>query len=722
MDKYSYTHNRELSWLKFNERVLQEANRDDTPLLEKLKFISIFTSNLDEFFMIRVGALTDTALVDAKYKDNKTGMTAREQLDEIYRAVAPLYALRDQAYSSVISSIAEYDVKLFKISDVDSEGLKSLKKHFTQNIMPLLSPQIISSRHPFPHLANKQLYISVKLQIKRGSLFGLVAVPPDMDRLVALGGDGCRFVLLEDIILHFADLVFSIYSVLERNIVAVTRNADIDKEEELLDEDIDYRLHMKNILKKRQRLSPVRLEMTNKPSSEMLSFLCGKLSLNSREVFYSAAPLDLSFCYSLDRYVERETLKRIAWPAHIPSEALSSEKKANMLKYATTGNDILLSYPFESMSPFLSLMRQAATDASVLSIKITLYRIDLQSKLAESLILAAENGKEVIVIMELRARFDERNNIEWAQRLEDAGCRVIYGLAGYKVHSKICLITRREYGKILFVTQIGTGNFNEKTAKLYTDLSLITSNQEIGRDASEFFNNMLIGNLEGEYSHLWVAPGSLKSKILECIEEERQKAIDSENGSIIIKCNSLTDKDIIDKLAEASCDGVNILMIVRGICCIIPQITDVTENIRITSIVGKFLEHSRIFCFGVGPQKKIYISSADLMTRNTERRVEIACPILDADVKERIYGMLEALLRDNTHAWEKYSDARYVLRRPPGTDLVIDSQEMFTKESQISAIRADSVDSKAQQSAGGSKKVARALLSLKEILTRKGKA
>jgi len=678
-----YMQNRELSWLKFNERVLLEANRPDTPLLERLKFISIFASNLDEFFMIRVGSISDYALLDDKYFDNKTGMSAREQLAEIARVIPPLYELYARAFSSVISGLARHGVELLKMKDLNKDELRALKNHFLQNVMPLLSPQIIDSKHPFPHLSNKQLHIAVTLEKRRGSVFGLIAMPSEIDRLVFLDGKNRRFVLLEDLILHFADIAFGVYKVMEKNIIAVTRNADINTEEEMLDEDIDFRELMKVLLKKRQRLSPVRLELNYRASRESLEFLCGKLGIGIAQVFYSGAPLDLSFSAALERALDRETVKRLVWPTHVPAESLSAIKKNSMLKLAA-GNDILFSYPFESMSPLPAMLHQAAEDPFVMSVKITLYRIDAQSRLAESLILAVENGKEVIVLMELRARFDERNNIEWAQRLEEAGCRVIYGLVGYKVHSKICLITRRESGKIQYITQISTGNYNEKTAKLYTDLSLITSNQEIGHDSAVFFGNMLLGNLKGEYRHLWVAPNSYKTNVLRCIENERRKALDGGSGCIIIKCNSLTDKEIIEKLAEASCAGVEISMIIRGISCLIPQIPGATENIRVISIVGKFLEHSRVFCFGSGQEKSVYISSADLMTRNTQRRIEIACPILEPELKNRIYGMLETMLQDNTNAWELQSDGEYTQRRPPEVGQSINSQEIFTREANTS--------------------------------------
>ena len=708
-----FMQNRELSWLKFNERVLLEANRHETPLLERLKFISIFVSNLDEFFMIRVGSISDYALFDEKYFDNKTGMNAQEQLDKIFGVIPPLYKLYGQAFSSVISGLAHHGVELLRMQDLGKDDIKSLKNHFQQNVMPLLSPQIIDPKHPFPHLSNKQLHIAVTLEKRKGAVFGLIAMPPELDRLIFLDSKSCRFVLLEDLILHFVDLAFGIYKVVEKNIIAVTRNADINTEEELLDEDIDFREVMKDLLKRRQRLSPVRLELNHQASGEMFEFLRGKLVISPAQVFLSDAPLDLSFISALERAIDRETVKRLVWPAHIPAETLPLAKRGSMLKLAA-GKDMLFSYPFESMSPLLGMIHEASQDPLVMSIKITLYRIDAHSELAGSLIRAAENGKEVIVLMELRARFDERNNIEWAQRLEEAGCRVIYGLVGYKVHSKICLITRRESGKIQYITQIGTGNYNEKTAKLYTDLSLITSNQEIGHDAAVFFGDMLLGNLEGEYRHLWVAPGSYKSNVLKCIEEERRKAAGGGSGSIIIKCNSLTDKEIIEKLAQASCAGVEISLIVRGICCLVPQIPGTTENIRVISIVGKFLEHTRVFCFGRGQDKSLYISSADLMTRNTQRRVEIACPILDAELKTRICGMLEIMLQDNTNAWDLQADGGYVLRRPPEDGSEENSQEIFTKDAREDALKSEA-DKSGSDKAAGAAPVSRMLRVIRRV-------
>ncbi|MCL2426523.1 MAG: polyphosphate kinase 1 [Oscillospiraceae bacterium] len=687
----SYMQNRELSWLKFNERVLLEANRADMPLMERFKFISIFTSNLDEFFMIRVGSLSDSVLLDNMLSDNKTGMSAMEQLDEIYRALPPLYELVGQAFFSVTQGLQKHGIEFVRIEDLSASELKTLKSHFMHNIMPFLSPSIIDTKHPFPHIHNMQMHIAVTLEKKRGTTFGLIAVPSELERLILLDGKGWRFVLLEELILYFADLTFGTYSIIEGCVIAVTRNADVGTDEEQLDEGIDFRQHMKALLKKRQRLAPVRLELTRSISPEMVNFLCSRLHLGPQQVFLSSAPLDLSFSFNWGWYFDKNILNRLVWPTHMPANPLPASVRGDMIKLISE-KDLLLSFPYESMLPFISLIRQATDNPSVLSIKITVYRLDAQSKLAEYLIQAAENGKEVIVLMELRARFDESNNIEWASRFEEAGCRVIYGLVGYKCHSKLCLITQRKSGKLHYITQIGTGNFNEKTAKLYTDLSLITANQEIGHDAAAFFSNMLIGNLEGEYTHLWVAPNSFKNNVMASIERERQKALTGMTGKIVIKCNSLTDRDIIEKLVEASADGVNIFMNVRGICCLVPELSGVTDNISIFSIVGKFLEHTRIFCFGEGADADIYISSADFMTRNTERRVEVACPILDVDLKNRIIWMLDTMFNDDTNAWDLRSDGNYVLRECVDPTHPRNSQEHFTIEAKSRAIQTEEDD------------------------------
>jgi polyphosphate kinase len=559
-----------------------------------------------------------------------------------------------------------------------------VEKQFVREIMPLLSPQIIDNRHPFPHINNKQLHIAVTLEHKSKFLFGLIAVPKTLERLIFIEGTN-RFVLLEDVIYYFSQTSFKPYKVQNKTILSVTRNADIKTEEGILDEDIDYRQFMQKLIKKRQRLTPVRLELQCAVKKAFIDFFCEKLKLKENQVFLSSTPLDLTYYNKLEEKIETENRRKLVKPTHIPCDIYPTDKKINMIKHVQK-KDVLLSHPYESIVPFLEMIKQSAEDPSVLSIKITLYRLDSQSKLAESLIRAAGNGKEVIVLMELRARFDEANNIEWSQRLDEAGCRVIYGPSGYKVHSKICLITKKENGKIQYVTQIGTGNYNEKTAKQYTDLSLITANQEIGKDAATFFNNLLLGNLEGKYIHLWVAPNYYKQNILQCIDSEKKKEENGENSQIIIKCNSLTDKEVIIKLIEAAQSGVKISMIVRGICCLIPGVAQFTENITVISIIGEFLEHSRIYCFGTGGNKKIYISSADLMTRNTERRIEIICPVLDGELRQRIYEMLETMLMDNTKAREHFSDGRYVLRQSP-IDQAINSQKIFTEQARVNVAR-----------------------------------
>ena len=676
--------NRELSWLKFNERVLEESNYHPNPLLERLKFIAIFSSNMDEFYMIRVGSLTDYLLFAPDYYDNKTGMSAQEQLDAVFSQTSSLCALKGRRFSTVMENLAQQSIHHLKMGDLGSKELNFLEKYFVHDILPFLSPQIISSSHPFPHIDNKGLYVAVTLEHKKKNVFGLIAMPSALDRLIFLTEDNRRFVLLEEVIYHFSHLAFNPYKVCDKTVLAVTRNADISIEEtDAVDEDIDYRQLMKKLLKKRKRLAPVRLELQYAVDDDFQAFFLEKLNLKKEQVFVSNVPLDLSYCYRLEE-IHKNTNKGLVRPAFIPAD-VHPDRKISIMRLIQK-KDLLLSYPYESIASFLTMMRQAAEDPAVLSIKITLYRIDFQSKLAEALIQAAENGKEVIVLMELRARFDEENNIEWAQRLYESGCRVIYGLPDYKVHSKICLITRKNFGKIQYITQIGTGNYNEKTAKLYTDLSLITANQEIGKDAALFFNNLMLNKLKGDYTHLWVAPIYYKQSILDRIETERQKATKGRESRIIIKCNSLTDREIIIKLIEASQSGVKISMIIRGICCLIPGISGFTDNITVTSIIGRFLEHSRIYCFGTEEDLDLYISSSDLMTRNTERRVEIACPVLDRDVKQRIYDMLEIGLKDDTKSWKQFSDGRYIQPPIQPEEIAVNSQEIFTEQARSHSV------------------------------------
>lgn len=685
MDPLAYMQNRELSWLKFNQRVLEESCCPSTPLLDRLKFLSIFTTNLDEFFMVRVGSLMDSLMFAPEYVDNKTGMDAAQQLEQIYAAVAPLYQERTLALRQLGEELAQKGVVRVPCSALTKSEAKAVDKYFTRTVLPVLSPQIIDPRHPFPHLSNKQLNIVVHLEGKGKHLFGVLPVPASLGRLFfPTPGEG-RFVVIEEMILYYADLVFDMYNVVEKTVICVTRNADLDMDSGLFDEDMDYRQHMKKLLKKRLRLAPVRMELYSPLARETVEFLCGRLNLEHRQVYVSDAPLDLTYSFELENHLPPELRRQLVQAPYVPQPSPLVVPGESMIRQISQ-RDILLSYPFESMKPFLTLIKEAAEDPTVLSIKITLYRISRQSGLAQSLIQAAENGKEVTVLMELRARFDEQNNIEWAQRLEEAGCRMLYGTDGFKVHSKICLITRSERGKIQYITQIGTGNYNEKTAKLYTDLCLITANQDIGQDAAEFFTNMSLSNLDGQYHHLLVAPVSFKSGILLGIDQEIQKAKAGGEGRIVMKCNSLTDRNIIERLSDASCAGVKVQLIVRGICCLRPGVEGATENITIRSIVGHFLEHTRIYCFGTGPSSRVYISSGDMMTRNTQRRVEIACPLYDPATKARVLAILDMELADNVKARRQQPDGTYLLPVPGPEEAAVDSQAMLMAQAMAEAL------------------------------------
>ena len=672
--------NRELSWLKFNERVLEEAGCTATPLLERMKFLSIFTSNLDEFFMVRVGTLTDCMMMDPNETDNKTDWTAEQQLDRIYRAVPPLYRMRDEVYAQVAGELKEHGVTRVGPQDLTERELAFAESYFENTVLPVLSPQIIDTWHPFPHMVNKQLHIAVLARHDSHRAVGIIPVPSFVDRVIWLDKTHTRYLLAEDLVYRYAERAFPMYQIKEKTVICVTRNADIDTDTGLFDEDVDYRQHMKKLLKRRSRLAPVRLELQYHVSSKMIDYFCDKLGLHRAQVFTSNAPLDLSCVFAIIKGLEEGVKKPLLYQPftpHVPDYCIPDQSMMRLVEQ----QDILLSYPFESMKPFLDLMREAASNREVLSIKITLYRIARQSKLAEALIAAAENGKEVTVLMELRARFDEQNNIEWASRLEEAGCHVIYGADHYKVHSKICLITLKTNGAIRYLTQIGTGNYNEKTAAQYTDLCLMTASQEIGEDADAFFKNMMIANLQGEYRHLWVAPSSFKQNILKGIEGEIEKAQRGQPARILMKCNSLTDKELMERLVDASVAGVRIELIIRGICCLVPAIDGLTQNIRIISIVGRFLEHSRLYCFGQHLEK-IALSSGDMMTRNTERRVEIACPVYDPALKSRLVNMLETLLHDNVKARELSADGLYSLCIKPGAQLV-HAQQIFMEEAKL---------------------------------------
>ena len=669
MAGFSYTQNRELSWLKFNERVLEEAYAEEVPLYERLKFIAIFTSNLDEFFMVRVGSLYDMSLDGDDQIDNKTGLSPSQQLERIYHAVEPLYKKRDRYFREVENALRAYGIADLSIDELKGDDAVFVYDYWRSCVLPVLSPQIVDDHHPFPFVANKVPHVAVELQKKKRTIMGLIPMPAALPSLLFLPGKGIRYVHLEEVICRYAEEAFPAYPVLSRNIFCVTRNADISPEDEEFAPAGDFREKMKKLVKQRSRLAPVRLECAQLLNDFFFGILSEKLGLSRAQIYATEAPFTMSYVYGLSQKFDEDMEKRLCYRPFTPQLVRGS------LFEFPRGRDVLLSYPYESMQPFLRLVRRAANDPSVTSIQITIYRLAKEAKLIDSLCLAAENGKEVLVLIELRARFDEQNNIDWSERLETAGCRVIYGFEGFKVHSKVCLITRLEHGNPRYVTQIATGNYNEKTAAQYTDLSLITADQNIGHDAAEFFRNMAIGNLEEEYKTLMVAPRCMKSRIMELIDEEIKKGKD---GQIIFKVNSVTDLEVINKLSEASCAGVRIMMLVRGICCLLPGVPGYTENIRVFSIVGRYLEHSRIYSFGAGSEQKLYISSADLMTRNMQRRVEVAVPINAPHIRERVNHILDIYFRDTAKARELKSDGNY--ERFPDCKTGLSAQEQFMAE------------------------------------------
>jgi polyphosphate kinase len=674
----TYTENRELSWLTFNKRVLEEAADEQVPLLERLKFISIFTRNLDEFFMVRVGSLTDLKCMAPDSVDNKTGQTPGEQLTAIYQAVPSLIHLRDVLYADISARLREEGIACLTKEELNKEEKKYLNEYYENFVRPVLSPQIIDPRHPFPHLANKALQVAAILRDKKGrKSLGLIALPPSLPAVIPFPGRSEHYVRLETLLASRTESIFKIYRVESKNIIAITRNADISFDEEKFDdEEEDYRNFMSKLLKKRSRLAPVRLEIQGRKNPELEALLRERLALAPEQVFYCRCPLVLDDVFRLEKQLSPARKEFLTYPPFVPRQPECFRPGIPLYRQVEQ-KDKLLMYPFEAIDPFLKLLKEAASDPEVASIKITLYRLAPGSKVAEQLCLAAENGKDVTVLIELRARFDEANNIFWAERLEQAGCRILYGMDGFKCHSKICLITRRDSkGGIHTITQIGTGNYNEKTAALYTDFCLLTARRDIGRDATAFFQNMLIGHLDGAYERLLVAPGSMKRPLLELLDQEICKG---PSGCIRIKANSLTERDLIDKLAEASQAGVKIHLILRGICCLRPGIPGKTDRITVTSIVGRFLEHSRIFCFGPDEDCRIYLSSADLMTRNLTRRVEIACPVLDPDLQKQILGLWEILTKDNQKARIRMPDGTYQ-KITAGRD-PIDSQQWLQSHS-----------------------------------------
>lgn len=708
-----YLQNRELSWLTFNERVLDQGSDETVPMLERWNFVSIFWSNLQEFFMVRVGSLTDLSLAKKEIIDSKSGMTPAEQINAIHERCHELYPIQERVFEKIRTDLMKEGVHHLRPADLDDEQRGYLSDYFHVNVMPFLSPQIINSRHPFPHLENGALYVVVRLDEEastgkpskgkkgkgeksekgekaaknmgaEGVLMGLIPMPRQAQRVIKLPGDEFKFILLEHVIEMFADQVFSMYKVKHTNVICVTRNADLDASEGADEADDDYREHMKRILKRRGRLAPVRLESEHPLSDTLGKLLLKRLNLKPFQTYVTSVPLDLGYIWGLGSMVPKDVRNRLTPVPFTPQWPASLDRNRSIIEQVSE-HEVLLSYPYESMDAFVQLLREAANDPQVISIKITLYRLASQSHLAEALIRAAENGKQVTALFELRARFDESNNIEWSQRFEEAGCNVIYGFRDFKVHSKICCITRQTDNGLQYITQLGTGNYNEKTAKLYTDLSFITTDETFGRDATDFFRNMALENASDDYDILWVAPLQIKPYIIAGINKQIELAKQGEPCGLMFKTNSITDRAIIDKLAEASQAGVPITLLVRGISCIVPGVEGYTDNVRVVSIVGRLLEHSRIYGFGPRETMRVYLSSADLMTRNMDKRVEIAWPVLNEALRQEIISYFETCLTDTAKLRELLPDGTYTPLRQfvREGEQPFDSQEHLIKQAQM---------------------------------------
>ena len=673
--------NRELSWLKFNERVLEEAENPEVPLCERMTFVSIYQSNLDEFFRVRVGSLQDQMLISTEIRENKTKMTSAEQIHAIIKEVKKLNQRKDKAYEKLMKKIEDYGITFINYASAKSDEKKFLEKYFMKEIMPLSSPTIVSKRQPFPFLKNGEIYAVVVLETRnKKERIGIIPCSNNMlARMVELPGGKGRYMLIEELILHYIGKVFKGYKVKGKSLLKVVRNADIDADA-AYDEDLDYREFMEDLMKQRKKLSPVRIDLSREMDETVVDALCRYLDVTPDRVFRSEAPLDVSFVFQVQDLLRRNT--ELFYEKRVPQKSPEFKDGQSILQQITK-EDKLLSYPYDSIRPFLKMLTEAAEDDSVISIKMTLYRLAKQSKVIEALCEAAENGKEVVVLVELRARFDEENNIRWSRMLEEAGCQIIYGLEHYKVHSKLCLITRRGENGIQYITQIGTGNYNEKTARLYTDLSLMTANEQIGMDAARVFQALAKGEVVEDMEHLLVAPKCLQSKVIEKIEEQIQKQKNGETAYIGLKMNSLTDKRIIDKLIDASKAGVKIDMIVRGICCLIPGVEGETENIHVISVVGRFLEHSRIYIFGKGEEAQYYIGSADFMTRNTVKRVEVAAPVYSERLKKRLQDLFDLMLSDNKKARKEDTKGTYSVVECKGQP--INSQELLYQEAYAKA-------------------------------------
>lgn len=668
--------NRELSWLKFNERVLEEAENPENPLCERLTFASIYQSNLDEFYMVRVGSLVDQMLLAKDIRENKTNMTPEEQLDAILARTKKLNRKRDVVYEEIMENLEQYGVHMLNFHKIEKEDRNYLERYFEAEVAPVISPSIVGKRQPFPFLRNKEIYAVVVLETKKGKeKLGIIPCSSTgIQRLIPVPGKTGTYMLSEELILHFVSKIFKGYHIKAKSLLRITRNADIDADA-LYDEDLDYREFMVELIKARKKLAPIRLELSREMDGDVVETLCEYLEVDKNYVFRGDIPLDLSFVFQIQDGLRKRT--ELFYEKRIPQKSPLFNSHEPILDQIAK-KDRFLSYPYESIKPFLTMLHEAANDEAVVSIKMTLYRVAKQSKVVEALIEAAENGKEVFVLVELKARFDEENNIGWSRLLEDAGCHVIYGLDGYKVHSKLCQIMKKKDGNVEYYTQIGTGNYNEKTARLYTDLSLMTADPKIGMEAARVFQALAMGETVEDMEYLLVAPRCLQNKVLAMIDEEIEHAKAGEPAYIGLKMNSLTDKRIMSKLVEASCARVHIDMVIRGICCLIPGVKGQTENIHIISIVGRFLEHSRIYIFGTQERARIYISSADFMTRNTLRRVEVAAPIEDPDIRMQIQEMFVTMLSDNRKARSMNNKGIYKIE--PSDNAPLNSQEVFLQQ------------------------------------------
>lgn len=674
--KYPFTQNREISWLKFNQRVLEQAADPRVPLLERLKFLAIFTSNLDEFFMVRAGSLMDMALVDNKTVDAKSGLTYAEQLNAIFEESARLYKMRDNIVKNLTSTLNEVHIWPLSWKNLNKKQTKQVTSIFDKELAPLLAPQIIDIHHPFPFLINKELYIFFRIIEDGKTRYGIVPIPSYLPRVIYLNEEKTEYILTESVIYALLDRLFTKAKIPFKTIIRVTRNADINLNAQDIEDDEDYRSFMKTILKKRLRLSPIRLEVYRQIDPEALSYLCGQLHLDKKQVFISKrSPLDESYLFGLIDELPAQIRNALSYKPFEPQTNKRLNPESPVIDQVLQ-QDLLLSYPYENIDEFIRLLKEAASDERVLSISITIYRLAKNSKVVKYLCRAAENGKNVTVLMELRARFDEQHNIQAAERLEESGVNVFYGFENYKVHSKLLLITLKTKNGIRTITQVGTGNYNEKTSHQYTDLSLITANSEIGQDATEFFKNMNTANLEGVYGRLICSPFKLKEAIMHLLDEQIELAKSGQPARAWFKMNSLTDLDLIVKLSEASQAGVQIRMIVRGICCLLPGLTGYTDNIEIHSIVGRFLEHGRIYIFGYDPNEKVYIASADFMTRNTERRVEVGAPIEDPDLKKELVDYFDLQFQDNVKG-RKLLPSGFYSTLSSETGEIIESQDQF---------------------------------------------